>query len=77
LSDDCEIEWLADLTLAPLFFRLLIGNASVASSFSRACIAHLIGENEQPMRVPRRRARENIIYIRALRGFHVAETGAS
>lgn len=45
LSDDCDIECLADLTLAPLFFRLLVGHAAVTPSFVRACIRHLLREN--------------------------------
>lgn len=45
LSDDCDIDCLADLTLAPLFFRLLVGHAPVTSSFARTCIRHLLRKN--------------------------------
>lgn len=48
LSGDCDVDCLADLVLAPMFFRLLVGHAPVSPAFARTCVRHLIRENAMP-----------------------------
>jgi hypothetical protein len=53
LAADCDVECLADLALAPLFFRLLVGHAPVTPSFAQSCVRHLVCENAPQLRQPR------------------------
>lgn len=56
LAKGCDIESLADIALAPLFFRLLLGHAPISPAFARDCVKHLIaGCTAQPKRSGPRR----------------------